>query len=142
MKRIEAVMAMVDEMYSEKDTLKTDIKINVLGIEHSEGSNWSKTGKKDWNSLLNEDLSEIATESTYEANLYIFITNGVSPKKGWIGLANMEVLCDPYRGRRVNINGYLAGNIKSGDAETASVCFSSIYYSNILEIFGTMNFKI
>ena len=135
-------MAMVDEMYSEKDTLKTDIKINVLGIENSEGSDWSKTGKKDWNTLLNEDLKEIATESTYEANLYIFITNGVSPKKGWIGLAPMEVLCDPDPGQRININGYLAGNSKSGDAETASVCSISIFFPKAQQVFGTMSLKL
>ena len=119
-------MELVDEMYREKDTLKTEIKINVLGIEHSEGSNWSSTGAKDWNSLLDEDLNYIATESSYNANLFIFITNGVS-KNGYIGLAEMEVLCNSYPGSRTNINGYFAGNSKSGDAETASVCSSSIF---------------
>ena len=132
---------MVDEMYREKDTLKTAIEINVLGIEHSEGSNWSKTGTKDWDSLLDEDLNGIATLSSYKANLFIFITNG-SSKNGYVGLAPMYVLCDPNPGKRLNINGYLAGNSKSGDAETASVCCSSIFFLNALQIFDTINLEL
>ena len=132
---------MVDEMYQEKDTLKTAIKINVLGIEHSEGSNWSRTGTKDWDTLLDEDLNDIATESSYNANLFIFITNG-SSKSSYVGLAQMEVLCNPDPGQRININGYLEGYSKSGDAETASVCSSSILFLNILQIFVTMNLEL
>ena len=134
-------MELVDEMYREKDTLKTAIKINVLGIEHSEGSNWSRTGAKDWNTLLDEDLNDIATESSYNANLFIFITNG-SSKSSYVGLAQMEVLCNPDPGQRININGYLEGYSKSGDAETASVCSSSILFLNILQIFVTMNLEL
>ena len=33
-------MAFVKEMYSEKDTLKTVIKVNTIAIEHAQGQNW------------------------------------------------------------------------------------------------------
>ena len=54
----------------------------------------------------------------------------------------MEVLCDPDPGERININGYLAGESKSGDAETASVCSSSIFFPNARQLFGTMSLKL
>lgn len=41
--KLRAVMAFVKELYSEKDTLKTVIKVNVLAIEHASGKNWGTT---------------------------------------------------------------------------------------------------
>ena len=38
--RIEAIMAIVDQMYSEKDTLKTELEVNTVAIVHSAGRNW------------------------------------------------------------------------------------------------------
>ena len=134
-------MEIVDGMYREKDTLKTAIKINVLGIEHSEGSNWSRTGTKDWDTLLDEDLNDIATESSYNANLFIFITNG-SSKSSYVGLAQMGVLCNYNPGDRISINGYLEGYSKSGDSETASVCSSSIFFTKAQQLFGTTSLNL
>ena len=54
--RVEAIMAVVDEMYSEKDTLETEIEINVVGIENAEGFNWSDDA--DWDTLLPDDASQ------------------------------------------------------------------------------------
>ena len=39
-KRVRAVMAIVQEMYYEKKTLKTKIKINVVDIQHMKGQNY------------------------------------------------------------------------------------------------------
>ena len=60
-------MAVVDEMYSEKDTLKTEIDVNVVGIENAKGYDWRLA---DWNALFDgNDLVSIAQESSQEANL-------------------------------------------------------------------------
>ena len=40
-KRLGAIMALVDEIYSEKDTLKTELDVNVVGIEHAKGERWA-----------------------------------------------------------------------------------------------------
>ena len=127
--RIEAIMAIVDEMYSEKDTLKTEIEINTVAIVHANGSNW---GIVDWwgNHLSpwfsspnpGNDLSKIAVESNHVANLYVFIT-GKESISG-LGLAKLDSVCDTSRERRVSVNKYAAGDIKGGDAYTAEVYFS------------------
>ena len=42
--KLRAVMAFVKELYSEKDTLKTIVKVDVLAIEHAgRGKNWGTT---------------------------------------------------------------------------------------------------
>ena len=41
--RAAAVMTIVDEMYSEKDTLKTEIEVNTVAIEHVPGQDWGHT---------------------------------------------------------------------------------------------------
>ena len=46
--RIEAIMAIVDEMYSETDTLKTEIDVNLMAIEHAAGKNWGTVDSWDW----------------------------------------------------------------------------------------------
>ena len=37
--KLRAVMAFVKEMYSERDTLKTEIRVNILDILHADGHN-------------------------------------------------------------------------------------------------------
>ena len=126
-KRIEAIMAIVDEMYSEKDTLKTELDVKTVAIEHASGKNW---GLEDWYSNFapwsrakkpEYDLSKIATDSTHDANLYVFIT-GRGSKSG-LGLATLDSVCNNKRKKRVNINKYSPGSQKGGDAYTAEVCF-------------------
>ena len=119
-KRAGAIMALVDEIYSEKDTLKTILDVNVVGIEHAKGENW---GEEKW--LPNPfwaKLKDIAEKSSKEANLYIFLTVGGS-QEGFAGLAPLGVVCDYYLDQRMNINGYYEGTHKGGDAYTASVSF-------------------
>ena len=123
--RVEAIMAIVDEMYSEKDTLDTEIEVNVVGIENAEGSNWDPADA-DWYTLLPDyasqgsDLISIAKESSKEANLYVFLTWS-SDESALLGLGYMGVVCDASRDMRITINRYAAGTTKGGDAYTAEV---------------------
>ena len=40
--RIEAIMAEVDMMFSEKDTLTTELEIDPIVIAHLQGENWGR----------------------------------------------------------------------------------------------------
>ena len=122
--RVHAVMAIVDEMYSEKDTLKTTIKINTIGVKHAVGEQWDG----DWRTtVLGENLptGRIAKSSPYNANLYVFVT-GEGPGND-LGLASTGTVCDSGRGRRTSINKYAVGSEKGGDAYTAEVLKFSKY---------------
>ena len=115
--RVAAIMAIVDEMYSEKDTLKTEIKVETVAIEHAAKENW---GTKSWESEVlctTCPAATIATASPHEANLYVFLT-GKRSKDG-LGLAWKSAVCDRARTRRVSINKYATGSTKGGDAYTA-----------------------
>ena len=117
--RIHAVMAIVDEMYSEKDTLKTEIKVNVVGVKHAVGQVW---GGKDWRTeVLGENLpsGRLAKGSEFDANLYVFLTGkGPGP---FLGLAGMGTVCNSGRGRRTSVCKYASGSQKGGDAYTAEI---------------------
>ena len=39
--RIKAVMAIVNNMYSEVDSLTTKVDVQLVGVKHAEGKNWS-----------------------------------------------------------------------------------------------------
>lgn len=124
--RIEAIMAIVDEMYSEKDTLKTEIEVDLVGVEHASGSNWGTVDSwgnelSPWgdNPTAGNDISKIATDSQHDANLYVFLT-GRGSKNG-LGRAKLDSVCDSDRRRRVSINQYAEGLHKGGDAYTAEV---------------------
>ena len=41
--KLKAVMAFVKELYSERDTLTTELKVNTVAIEHAVGKNWGTT---------------------------------------------------------------------------------------------------
>ena len=127
--RIEAIMAIVDQLYSEKDTLKTEIANNLVGVEHASGSDWGSVDN--WETKLSpfsnspvagDAHSQIATDSPYDANLYVFLTG--SKSNDGLGLAQLGTVCDSDRKRRLSVNKYKSGDIKGGDAYTAEVvCF-------------------
>ena len=129
--RIEAIMSIVDQMYSEKDTLTTEIEINLVAIEHANGSNWGNyqwskeltpwSKKYQYHTLDSNDLSNIAKNSPHDANLYVFITGKCSNR--WLGLSNLDSVCNTDREKRININRYAASQNggKGGDAYTAEV---------------------
>ena len=126
--RIEAIMSIVDQMYSEKDTLTTEIEVNLVAIEHANGSNW---GNLDWETELtpfstnytldSNDLSKIAKNSPHDANLYVFITGKCS--NDFLGLSNLDSVCNTDREKRININKYATSpnGGKGYDAYTAEV---------------------
>ena len=116
--RVHAIMAIVDEMYSEKDTLKTTIKINTIGVKHAVGEEWSGDWRK---TVLGENLptGRIAKSSPYDANLYVFLTGDGSGRN--LGIAGMSTVCDSGRGRRTSVGKYTRGEEKGGDAYTAEV---------------------
>ena len=118
-------MAIVDEMYSEKDTLQTEVKVHTIAVEHAVGENWS--GPYWRNEVLGENLptGKIAKSSPYNANLYVFVT-GEGPGND-LGLASTGTVCDTGRGRRTSINKYAVGSEKGGDAYTAEVAYIYIY---------------
>ena len=118
-------MAIVDEMYSEKDTLTTEFEVSTVAIEHAQGRNWAldKWGANfsPWSSPSKPeyDLSRIAINSQYDANIYVFVTgkSDINP----LGRAEPYSVCDTSRRNRVNINKYASGSQKGGDAYTAEV---------------------
>ena len=119
--RVDAIMAIVDAMFSEKDCkgnfdLRTKFEVNTLGIEHAKGSHW---GKLDWDKdlapfvyydnpkakpLPENDLSKIAKESSHDADLYVFITGKESQTGG--GYAPQGSVCEKKRDKRVSISQY------------------------------------
>ena len=136
--RIEAIMAIVDEMYSERSTLTTEFEVTTIAIEHSKGSNWGNVN--DWALELlpwcknyrlggygkehlvspGNDVSSIAMNAPHDANLYVFMTGSAS--KDSLGLAaDIGTLCDQSRQERLNINKF-AENHRGGDTYTAEVC--------------------
>ena len=128
--RIEAIMAIVDEMYSEKDTLTTEFEVSTVAIEHAQGRNWALdkwvSNFSPWSSPSKPeyDLSRIAINSSHEANIYVFFT-GKSVVNG-LGRGEPYSVCDTSRDNRVNINKYASGSQKGGDAYTAEVYLNPI----------------
>ena len=110
--RIRAVMEIVNEMYSERDSLKTTIKWNIVSIQHLAGRDWAT---KEWN--LNE-ISAEAEKQTIDADIYVFMTSQWS--LSGLGVAYMSSACGP-KSSRININKYIYGGFKNGDAYTAEV---------------------
>ena len=134
-RRVDAIMGFVDEMYSEKDTLKTEFDVSIVAIEHAQGKNW---GLDYWGSNFapwtrdreppqeptkpEYDLSKIANDSPHDANIYVFLTG--SDSKDGLGRAKIGSVCDTSRDKRLNINQYSSGvswPFKGGDAYTAEV---------------------
>ena len=116
--RVEAIMAVVDEMYDEDDTFKTKLDVETVAIKHATGQNWGTS--TNWGSDVlcrGCPTDTIATSSETEANLYVFLT-GNGAKDG-LGLAYLGSVCDTTRRRRTSINKYAAGSQKGGDAYTA-----------------------
>ena len=99
--KLKAVMAFVKELYSEKDTLKTVLKVKTVAIEHAgNGQNWGTTSWRYWsrtiylflvkfcsshsqNIVVNvsmlyrfplNNLKPIARDSPHKGQLYVFIT--------------------------------------------------------------------
>merc|ERR1711962_206866 len=119
--RVAAVMAIVDEMYSEKDTLKTEIEVITVAIVHEKGENWGKIKSWDYDGICTDPercpATKIAVNSEIDVNLHVFIT-GSNSIEG-LGLAPVGTVCDSGMTRRLSISKYASGSQKGGDAYTA-----------------------
>ena len=132
--RVRAVMDIVEEMYSEKDSLETTIEFgdNFPIIPKIENS-WCD---KVWSDIIEAEgeLGLIARESEHEANAYIFFT--ADQAGGGLGIAGkIGSVCDPDRGERITISQYKEGQWKGPDMYTAEV---NIIFINI-ELFFIFN---
>lgn len=113
-------MDIVEEMYSEKDSLETTIEFgdNFPIIPKIENS-WCD---KVWSDIIEAEgeLGLIARESEHEANAYIFFT--ADQAGGGLGIAGkIGSVCDPDRGERITISQYKEGQWKGPDMYTAEV---------------------
>ena len=120
--RVWAIMDIVEEMYSERDSLGTVIEFDVSVIPKLENS-WCD---KDWHDLAEADdgeLGQIARRSAInDANGYVFLTGSwYSPGQTVLGMARGGSICNPDRGMRISISQYRTGSWKGGDAYTAEV---------------------
>ena len=118
--RVRAVIAIADEMFSERDSLQTIIDISDdFPIVPKLQSNWRD---KDWDKIFDTELGMIARDSKFEANLYVFLTvdkfeNTTNPGKA-TGYGNA---CDTDRRYRMNIVKYRDRSWRGGDADTGAV---------------------
>ena len=117
--RARAVMAIVDEMYSERDTLTTVIEWTDTVIPAS-GHDWCPS--KNWGNLLRGKLATWARESGRNDDIFVFLT-GSKTKSGSLGQAyRIGSICSSDKGKRTNINRYgPEGQFKGKDAYTAEV---------------------
>ena len=116
-------MEIVNEMYSEKDSLETTIEWNIKKIIHKRGRDWCPL--TDWGTLLDGELMDIARESSLDVDAFVFLTG--STANSGLGLAYMGTTCSPDKGMRISMNRYTADGesvFKGKDAYTAEVKFT------------------
>ena len=119
--RVAAIMAIVDEMYSETDTLKTELEVTTVAIEHAKGENWGIVRK--WcTEVICESCpaAQIASNSELDVDLHVFITG--SDSYDGLGLANFGVVCSRKKQRKLSISKYSCkkgASLKGCDAYTA-----------------------
>ena len=80
----------------------------------------------------NNELGPLATASEINAHLYIGVTGTTG--SGALGLAPMSSVCNTGRSRRINMNQYAAGSVKTGDAYTAEVRSNAILTKRLTEM--------
>ena len=113
-------MAIVDEMYSEKESLETTIEWTET-ILHARGRDWCPV--TDWGTILGSDLANIARESGRDVDAFVFLTG--SRSRDGLGLAFVGTTCSSDKGSRISMNKYgPAGQFKGKDAYTAEVKFT------------------
>ena len=115
--RARAVMAIVDEMYSERDSLTTVVQWTDTVI-HARGHDWCPW--KNWENLLPK-LATWARESGRNDDAFVFLTGSKTKAKG-LGLAPIGTVCSSDAGKRISMNRYGPKNrFKGHDAYTAEV---------------------
>ena len=126
--KVRAIMAIVEEIFSEKDTLQTTIEFSDdFPIVPKLESNWCDSC---WMDIFtsNGELANIVRNSGYEADQFIFLTNVPKWNVEVGGLAHGAVVCHPDKGHRKIIatyherqQGIWFHNPKSGVFLTAEV---------------------
>ena len=118
--RIYAIMAVVNEMYSEEDSLKTTIQWNIKAIQH-----WNDTwcNSMEWKSLMEWYYPGIARDSGLDMDAFIFLTGSDTIGGGYGLAADIGTTCSSDKGERVNVNRYGGADAanKGMDASTAEV---------------------
>jgi len=102
--RVAALMALVDEMYSEKDSLQTEIEVITVSIEHLEGENWGYV--KDWQSYVTPKIWELSGKSKHDANLNVFLTGTGTVAGNLPSVAPLGVVCSPFKWIRYSLTTY------------------------------------
>ena len=117
-------MAIVDEMYSERESLETIIEWNTAAILYARGRDWCPV--TDWSAIIRSDLANIARESGRDVDVFVFLTG--SGSRDGLGLAwGIGTTCSSDKGQRINMNKYgPAGEFKGRDAYTAEVSQNSL----------------
>ena len=132
--RIKAVMAIVEEMFSEYDSLETTIQFkDDFPIVPKFQSNWCD---KNWEDIIKPsgELGMIADGTTFPAHAYIFLTHG-SQNEYNLGRAHKGQACNPNKSYRISINQYKSNSWMNGDLGTAGViCEHIIQYKSVIAL--------
>jgi len=108
--RIDAIMALVDEQYSE-NTFATEVDVEVVAVEYAKGENWNRqwyTGKTGAVLCYRPGCvdGDITAASPHDVNLWVFLTGSAS-RGGAAGMAWKGVLCSSNKAFRTSITKYL-----------------------------------
>jgi len=101
--RVAAIMAVVDEMFSERDTLQTELEVITVAIEHAKGENWGILDTFYESICESCSAGKIALNSQLDVNLHVFIT-GSKSKERLDGLANLGSVCSKKKYDKLSIN--------------------------------------
>ena len=124
-------MAIVNNMYSEKESLTTTIEWNIKEIIHQRGEDWCPV--EDWNTLLPDlddvaggGLPAIARDSGLDVDAFVFLTGSMAKGKDsygqeLLGYAYIGTTCENDTGARVSLTKVVEGEWKGNDTFTAEV---------------------
>jgi len=108
--RVDAIMALVDEQYSES-TFATNVDVEVVAVEYAQGQNWNRqwyTGST--GAILCARAGcvdgDITAASPHDVNLWVFLTGSAS-RGGAAGMAWESVVCNSNKALRTSITKYL-----------------------------------
>jgi len=115
--RVAALMAMVDEMYSQKDSLKTEIDVTTVLIEHIKGENWANV--KSWKPYVFPKLFQLSASAQNDANLNVYLVGSGYASENLSNLGPLGVACSPSKWLKWSLVTYSKGTQKGDDAYVA-----------------------
>merc|ERR1719295_1749685 len=118
--RIDAIMALVDEQYSE-DTFATEV-----AVEYAEGENWNRqwyTGSTGAVLCYRPGCvdGDITAASPHDVNLWVFLTGSDSHQGGAAGMAWEGVVCSSNKALRTSITMYLGEDEYTAEVVTHEI---------------------